>query len=91
MPPSFKLGLGTAIKTGHVLNSQAWNWMPSAIQQQDFTQDSSEQIVWVDSSTLPELRIEGEQHYFFVLRNANMKSEEFRAKYVCNYVAKDDK
>lgn len=77
MPPSFELGLGTAIKTGHVLNSQAWNWMPSAMQQQDFTQGSSEQIVWVDSSALPELRIEGEQCYFFVLRNANMKSQEF--------------
>lgn len=87
MPPNFQLGLGTALKTGHVLNSQAWNWMPSAKQQQDFTQGSSEQIVWVDSSTLPELRIEGEQHYFFVLRNAKMKSQEFRAKYVCNYVA----
>ena len=87
MPPSFELGLGTAIKTGHVLNSQAWNWMPSAMQQQDFTQGSSVQIVWVDSSTLPELRIEGEQCYFFVLRNANMKSQEFRAKYVHNYVA----
>lgn len=66
--------------------------MPSAIQQQDFTQGSSEQIVWVDSSTLPELQIEGEQRHFFVLRNANMKSEEFRKqKYVPNYVAKDDK
>ena len=61
--------------------------MPSAMQQQDFTQGSSEQIVWVDSSALPELRIEGEQCYFFVLRNANMKSQEFWAKYVRNYVA----
>lgn len=57
------------------------------MQQQDFTQGSSEQIVWVDSSTLPEFRIEGEQCYFFVLRNANMKSQEFWAKYVRNYVA----
>lgn len=80
------LGLGTAFNTvnmGKAPEQLAWGWMPAA--KRDFTQGSSEQTVWADSSAPSEPGMWGQHRdYLPVLRNVHVKLQQLRAKHILN-------
>lgn len=73
----------TPLIPGEAPEQLAWGWMPAA--KRDFTQGSSEQTVWADSSALSEPGMWGQHRdYLPVLRNVHVKLQQLRAKHILN-------
>lgn len=71
------------VNTREAPEQLAWGWMPAA--KRDFTQGSSEQTVWADSSAPSEPGMWGQHRdYLPVLRNVHVKLQQLRAKHILN-------